>query len=83
MINERVRTIVHELQQQIETTSFQLVTRTVSKGQGNYANHMYPSRKQKQNYKNNLQKLKSFANRTRSQAMVPAQTPPPKMTPKQ
>ena len=83
-INERVKIITQELQQILDPYSFQQITNTVKKGQGNYSPHMYPSKKQQQtNFKRNLQKLQRFAKRTRSQALVSATTPPPVNTPKQ
>lgn len=83
VVNERLKTIMQELVQQLTEASFQQITATTQKGRGSYAPHMNPSRRQPQNYKKNLQKLQSFAKRTRSQAMVTASSTPPLKAPKQ
>lgn len=84
IINERVKTLTQELQQKLDPTSFWQIMITVQKGQGSYAPHMYPSRKQQQkNFKQSLQKLQGFAKRTRSQAMVPSAKTPQLNIPKQ
>ena len=83
VVNERLETIMQELVQKLTEESFQQITATTPKGRGSYAPHMNPSRRQPQNYKKNLQKLQSFAKRTRSQAMVTASNTPPPKTPKQ
>lgn len=46
VVNEGIKTLTQELETKVDKTSFQLITRTTQKGRGNYAPHMYPSRKQ-------------------------------------